>query len=182
MRHFLKKPHILGGIAAATAVAGLVATAWPVKALEFTTTIPLRDKGVATYYVDGHIEGIGPVEFMVDTGSGYMTINEEALNHLKKNGQAEYVKDLGGILADGSRLRVPVYRLTRITIGDACNLEGIEAAVFPGRTRFILGLSALKQTAPFAFSVEPKPALLLGNCRNLPAVQSASAVETGGQI
>lgn len=174
MRHLFERPQFLGFIAAATAAAGLVIAAWPARALEFSTTVPLRDKGVATYYVEGAIDGVGPVEFMVDTGSGYMTINEEALDQLKKNGRAVYVKDLGGILADGSRLRVPVYRLSRIVIGSACELQNVEAAVFPGRTRFILGLSALKKIAPFAFSVEPQPVLSLGNCGQ-PPIQSAAS-------
>jgi len=132
--------------------------------LEFLATIPLVDKGVATYYVHGHIDGMGAVEFMVDTGSGYSTINESALEQLKRSGDAVYLRDLGGILADGSQLRVPLYRLSRVTIGDHCQLHGVEAAVFPGHTRFILGLSALKQAAPFAFAIEPTPRLALGRC------------------
>jgi hypothetical protein len=39
----------------------------------------------------------------------------------------------------------------------------VEAAVFPGKTRQILGLSALKKAAPFIFSMDP-PNLVLSNC------------------
>lgn len=130
---------------------------------EFDSDIPMRDKGAATYYVDGNIHGLGPVDLMVDTGSGYMTINEETLGILQASGNATYVKELSGILADGSTMTVPVYRITQLRIGTACTLRNIEAAVFPGKTRQILGMSALRQAAPFIFSMDP-PKLVLSNC------------------
>lgn len=130
---------------------------------EFDTDIPMRDKGAATYYVDGDIHGAGPVDLMVDTGSGYMTINEETLGMLQTSGDATYVKDLSGVLADGSTMTVPVYRITQLRIGPSCVLRDVEAAVFPGKTRQILGMSALRQTAPFIFSMDP-PKLVLSNC------------------
>lgn len=132
-------------------------------AAEFDSDIPMRDKGAATYYVGGEIHGVGPVDFMVDTGSGFMTINEETLALLMRSGDATYSRDLTGILADGTTKRVPVYRLTQIRIGEACTLRDVEAAVFPGKTRQILGLSALRQAAPFIFSMNP-PKLVLSHC------------------
>lgn len=135
----------------------------PVLAAEFDVRIPMRDKGLSTYYVPGDIHGIGQVEFMVDTGSGYMTINEETLAELKRQGTVSYVKKLTGVLADGSELLVPVYRISRLNIGGKCTLEDVEAAVFPGKTRHILGLSALSKAAPFIFSVQPAE-LVLSNC------------------
>jgi predicted aspartyl protease len=100
---------------------------------------------------------------MVDTGSGYMTINEETLAILLREERAQYVKELAGILANGNRIVVPVYAISEINIGGECRLENVEAAVFPGRTRAILGLSALTKAAPFIFSVDP-PELVLSNC------------------
>lgn len=132
-------------------------------AAEFDSHIPMRDKGAATYYVNGEIHGIGPVDFMVDTGSGYMTINEENLAILRKSGDAIYLRDLSGTLADGTTTTVPVYRIAQIRIGVACTLRDVEAAVFPGKTRQILGLSALRQAAPFIFSMNP-PQLVLSHC------------------
>ena len=130
---------------------------------EFDSNVPMRDKGAATFYVDGDITGVGAVDLMVDTGSGYMTINEETLGILQESGGATYVKELSGILADGSVLTVPVYRINEMRIGPTCKLKDVEAAVFPGKTRQILGLSALKQAAPFIFSMDP-PKLVLSNC------------------
>lgn len=132
-------------------------------ASEFTSTIPMNEKGAATFYVAGNIGGYGDVEFMVDTGSGYMTINEHALATLMEQGSAHYIKDLAGIMADGTRKIIPVYRVEKVTIGGRCTFHDIEAAVFPNKTRMLLGLSALRQVAPFVFSMDP-PELIVSGC------------------
>ena len=137
---------------------------WTVAGQErFNHRIPMRQKSAATFYVDGYLVGFGPVEMMVDTGSSYTTINEVALKALKRRGQARYLHDLSGIMADGSRKVVPIYRLDGLQIGEECFLDNLDVAVFPGDTRFILGLSALRRTSPFVFSMEP-PTLILSNC------------------
>lgn len=127
------------------------------------TRVDMMNMGASTFYVKGEILGLGKVNLMVDTGSGYSTINEHTLKVLKKNGAARYVKDLIGILANGEKMRVEIYLLSAINIGGSCWLRNIEAAVFPGNTRQILGLSALRKTSPFLFSMEP-PELKLSNC------------------
>lgn len=152
-------PFLRWSLAAALSVASV----YPTYAAEFDKKIPMFSKGAATYYVDGFIEGVGKVEFMVDTGSGYMTINEVSLELLKEQSRAVYVKDLSGILADGTKRIVPIYQISTLEIG-GCQFQNIEAAVFPGKTRYILGLSALKKASPFAFSLEP-PNLTLSHCQ-----------------
>lgn len=137
-------------------------------AVEFGTAVPMRNKGAATYYVSGQIYGVGDIDLLVDTGSGYSTIGEDTLNVLVRHKQAVYVKKLTGIMADGSQMTVPVYRIGGVVIGSECWLNEVEAAVFPGSTRFILGLSALSQAAPFIFSLDP-PELVLSNCESAPS-------------
>lgn len=132
-------------------------------AARFDHKIPMRQTQASTFYVGGYVSGLGEVDMMVDTGSSYTTINEEALKVLQENGAATYVRDLAGIMADGTRKIVPIYRIENMSIGNRCTLRNVEAAVFPGDTRYILGLSALKLAAPFVFSMEP-PTLLLSNC------------------
>lgn len=127
------------------------------------SSVSMIDRGASTFYVDVQLEGAGTSTFLVDTGSSYMTINEDLLASLKEGGQATYVKDLRGTLADGSQQVVPVYRIASLVIGDHCRLDDVQAAVFPGHTRNILGLSALSAAAPFEFSVDP-PELRLSNC------------------
>ncbi|MGR6119870.1 MAG: retroviral-like aspartic protease family protein [Candidatus Nitrosoglobus sp.] len=144
----------------------LITAAQHVVSKEFDTIIAMQEKSSSTYYVHGNINGYGAVEFMVDTGSGYLTINEETLSILKQQKRAHYVKDLKGVLADGREMKVPVYLINAIRIGKDCWLSNVEAAVFPGRTRYILGLSALQMAAPFIFSIDP-PQLILSHCKNI---------------
>mgnify|MGYP001184704855 CR=1 FL=1 len=135
----------------------------PAVAADFGTRIAMMEKAAATFYVPAHIEGFGATELMVDTGSGYVTINEQTLQVLKRQGGVRYVKQLQGVLANGSELAVPVYAIAALNIGGNCWLHDVEAAVFPGDARQILGLSALRKAAPFIFSVDP-PALELSHC------------------
>ena len=132
---------------------------------EFDTRVPIKNRGASTYYVDGHIEGFGRASLLVDTGSGYATINEETLAVLKAKGQTRFVKELRGVMADGSQKIVPVYRIGSINLGGNCVINDVEVAVFPSKTRLILGLSALRKVSPFIFSMEEPPSLLLSNCQ-----------------
>jgi predicted aspartyl protease len=133
---------------------------------EFSITVPMESKGRATYYVKGEIGGHGDVDLLVDTGSGYLTINEVALEDLLREKRADYRRNLRGVLADGRELEVPVYSISALRIGEQCWLNDVEAAVFPGKTRFILGLSALAKAGPFIFRFDP-PTLVLSRCRDL---------------
>ena len=144
---------------------------------DFGTTIEMRAKGGGTtFYVSGHITGLGAVDWMVDTGSGYMTINEKMLLALQASGQVRFVKTLRGRLADGRELDVPVHAIDSVSIGDACWLRDVEVAVFPGNARPILGLNVLQRAAPFIFSFTP-PRLQLSGCES--AIATADAVRVG---
>lgn len=127
------------------------------------TLVKMTDRGASTYYVDVRLAGAGLQQFLVDTGSTYTTINERTLNRLRELGQAEYLRDLEGVLADGSKHVVPLYSIESLSIGDECLLGEVQAAVFPGETRNILGINALRSASPFVFSIDP-PTLSLSNC------------------
>jgi predicted aspartyl protease len=131
-------------------------------------TIPMNQKHLATYYIDANMSGSGDVEFMVDTGAGYTTINENTLALLKQADNAVYIGELTGVMADGSQHRLPVYRIKHLVLGDDCVLANVEAAVFPQDTRMLLGLTALEKAAPFMFSTNP-PRLSLSNCGTITA-------------
>jgi hypothetical protein len=130
---------------------------------QFIFDVPMYSKGASTYYIAGKIGDMPETEFMVDTGSSYMTINEATLNELQASGSPRYLRDLQGTLANGDVLNVPVYKIANVRIGQECLLKEVDVAVFPGNTRQILGLSALSKTAPFIFSTQP-PQLQLSNC------------------
>lgn len=132
------------------------------------TVVPMHIKGASAFHVDVHIEGFGKRAFVVDTGASYTTIDEQTLTILRNKKRATYVQELEGVLADGTNLVVPVYRLASINIGGTCVLQDVEVAVFPSTKRTLLGLSALRRTAPFLFSIDP-PLLELSNCNQTPA-------------
>jgi len=136
-------------------------------AAEFDTVCPLQEKATATYYVAVDFNGHGPEEFMVDTGSSYVMISESTLAMLKGTGQAAFLKQVAGVLADGSKKQAPVYRISSMRVG-GCVINDVEAVTLPGATRQILGLSALKKVAPFAVSVNP-PRLMLSHCKGASA-------------
>lgn len=141
----------------------ITAQAATAAASEPMTAVPMYDKGFSTYYVAGRIEGYGAAEFLVDTGSAYVILTEDALKVLKASGQARYLRELSGVMADGSQVTVPVFLIRGIHVGGDCEIRDVEATVVPRASRLVLGLSALRKAAPFTVSLEP-PSLALSDC------------------
>ncbi len=127
----------------------------------FTTAIPLIEKGTSTFYVSASI-GNSQFDLLVDTGAGYTALNKSLIDELKASGHARQTGIVEGIMANGAIYELPVYEITTLNIG-GCIIRDFEAAEMPAGTRNLLGLSALRQTAPFAFSLEPAE-LRLSNC------------------
>jgi predicted aspartyl protease len=141
-----------------------VLTFVPLQCLAGTTLVPLKPRSdLDTFYVSIGVAEDQAEDYLVDTGAGYMTITSETLKRLQQAGDATRVGELDGRMANGSVVRVPVYRLSEITVGQSCVLRNVEAAVLPGASRGLFGLSALRKASPFQFSVDP-PFLTLSNC------------------
>ncbi len=132
-------------------------------AADTSEQIPMHSKGMSTYYVSGTINNSVTSDFLVDTGSGYVTINKKTLKKMNQQSSTEFVKKISAVMADGSETVVSVYRLATLKLGDNCVINNVEAAVMPGSTPNILGLSALKKVAPFSMSMTP-PSLTLADC------------------
>lgn len=126
-------------------------------------SIPLTSKGTSTFYVSAQLGDIPAKSFMIDTGAGYTTINEDSLAQLKEKGQVVFMRNIGGILADGSQRIVPIWRVDSIALNETCVLNNVEVAVFPGKTRQLLGVSALKKAGAVTLSFNP-PMLILKEC------------------
>ncbi|WP_347985937.1 retropepsin-like aspartic protease [Methylomonas sp. AM2-LC] len=141
--------------------------------------IAMHVSEAGTFYIPIHIKGMQQMDFLVDTGSSYTIINENTLAILKANGQAKYTNQIKGVTADGSVKVVALYTIQSIDIGNNCVLKNVDAAVFPGENRQILGLSALSKVSSVVFSMSP-PSLQLSDCngnrqedRNTPIKVSA---------
>lgn len=128
--------------------------------------VTMQNDGLNSFYVSTTIEGVGQSSLLVDTGASYSTINQKTLKQLQETGNAKYLKKLEGVLADGSRIKVPLYKISGQTIGANCHIRDIEVAVFPNRKQEILGLSTLSKLSPFIFSISP-PRLFLKNCNEI---------------
>lgn len=125
--------------------------------------VPMENRGSSTFYVRSTLQGVGESLWLVDTGSGHSVIRQDTLDRLLDSGDAVFLKNLQGVMADGSTRIVPLYRVSSISLGDGCIIRDIQAAVLPGNQRQILGISALQKAAPFSFSFDP-PTLTLGGC------------------
>jgi hypothetical protein len=127
--------------------------------------IPLHSRGTQTLYVDAIVHGAGQSNLLVDTGSGHSVINQNTLSRLTASGNAHFLRNLKGTMADGATRVVPLYRIPAITLGGYCLISDIEAVVFPDNSRQILGISTLRKAAPFSFSFNP-PTLSLSGCKH----------------
>lgn len=128
-----------------------------------TISIPIHKRGASTFYVKARLGDLNDEDFMVDTGSGYLIINQASLARLKKAGQADYQKNIKAILANGEEFVVQVWRISSFTLSDQCVLHDVAAAVFPGDSRQIIGLTVLERAAPIILSFDP-PHLVLSHC------------------
>jgi predicted aspartyl protease len=135
---------------------------------EGSTLMPLeRHAELGTFYVKVAVADLSLGAYLVDTGASYMTLTPESLIALQgTRGGISYLRDLEGLTADGRSMRVPLYHLTEITVNEGCVIRDVEAAVLPGSSRGLLGLSVLAKAAPFVFSTNP-PSLSLSNCGSL---------------
>jgi predicted aspartyl protease len=125
--------------------------------------IPMQASVASTYYINTEILGAGQHSMLVDTGSAYSVINEETLAYLSSNGQAKFIKQLRGRMADGSERIVPLYRIAAMNLVGNCLIKDVDVAIMNGNSRQIIGISTLMRAAPFGMSFDP-PVLSLNQC------------------
>ena len=166
-------------VAVLTVLAGY-APAGRAETAEFTA-IEIEKRNAGTFYISGALDGFGPLDLLVDTGSSYLVITEPMLALLRETGRASYSRGLEGRMADGSTRVVPVWRVSSLRLGESCWVHDIEAAIFPAGSRTILGMNVLSRLAPFTFSAEPAR-LGLAHCQGpqpAPAMLEAAAPAAG---
>ena len=145
------------------------------------TVVQLKRRNAGTFYVPSVIDGFGAANLLVDTGSSHLVISQEMLDTLAKQDRAIYVRDLRGVMADGSARVVPVYRIASLRLGSGCWIHDVEAAVFPKKSRPILGMSILGQLAPFTLSTDPAT-LSLSRCQAAPKAVVAQRGGSGAEM
>jgi len=128
---------------------------------EYSHAVPMWEKGTATYFISASI-GEHVVDLLVDTGAGYATLNRDIINMLRQDDLAHRSGGIEAVLANGSTLELPVYTITSLNLG-GCIIRNVDVAQTPPNARNLLGLSILKEAAPFSFSLEPAE-LKLSHC------------------
>lgn len=128
-----------------------------------THSLPLLVSASRTFYVEATLGDLNSSKFMLDTGSGYTTINQASFESLQKQHKIRFVKKVTGVLADGSQRTVEIWEVESLTLNGECTLKNIQVAFMPGTQRQILGLTTLAKAAPFTVSIDP-PSLTVSNC------------------
>ena len=130
---------------------------------DFSYEIELEQHEAGTFYVKARLADIADTPMLIDTGSSYVALTRKTFRSLKSGVETEHLRDIEGEMAAGRRIKVAIYRLARLDLGNGCVLRDVEVAGVPGATRDILGISALSRLQPFAISMNP-PKLLFSHC------------------
>ncbi len=126
--------------------------------------LPLSHKGSGTLYIQTQLGSAEHTGWLVDTGSDYSVIDRVTLDRLTARGQASFLKNLRAKMADGSERVIPLYTVSQLQLANHCELRDVKVAVLPKSSRRIMGLSALRQLAPFSVSFDP-PTLTVSGCQ-----------------
>ena len=133
-------------------------------------TLPLLKQDSGAYYVRAVFGREIASDLLVDTGSSYVALSRKTYEQLDDQELVVYLRTIFGTTATGRRVKVKVYAVSGMSLGNDCLLGPVEAVVLPGADRDILGLSALKHLQPFSMSFDP-PTLSFSSCS---AVTSAA--------
>lgn len=117
--------------------------------------IPLEAVQAGTFYVKANLDGVVDTDLLLDTGSGYVSLSKRTFDRIKDDVSTVFQRHITGVMANGSSVSVPVYRIGVLSLSSDCVLHDIEVAVFSNTSRDILGLNALKQIQPFTLQLDP---------------------------
>ncbi len=118
-------------------------------------SVPIYKEHSGTFTVAGAIEGAIETRLLLDTGSTYVVLSPDTFKALTRTRSPEKLRLIKGAMADGSVRQAPVYRLSSLTLSPSCTLTDVEAVVFDGATRDILGISALSRLGEMTVAFSP---------------------------
>ena len=123
--------------------------------------VPLDQSAGGTLNLEATLESAVTASFLLDTGSGLLTLNKATFEALTKGRKLKQSGKSAARLANGKILTVSQYQLSSIRIGQACELGPVEVAVMPGGNN-ILGINTLLKAAPMTITAE---SVTLSGCR-----------------
>lgn len=117
--------------------------------------IPLDPVQTGTFYLKARLDQAVDTDMLLDTGSGYVSLSPATFARIKDDPGTVFLRHIQGVMADGKRMRVPLYSIAELQLSEHCILRDVEVAVMRGASRDILGLSALRQMQPLTLQLEP---------------------------
>lgn len=117
-------------------------------------SLPMQQAKSGNFYVHATLSDEVESDFLLDTGSGYVSLSAKTFKRLK-GATKVFQRNITGVMANGKAVSVPVYRITELSLTEGCVLRDIEVAVFPNADRDILGLNALRRLQPFTMQMDP---------------------------
>jgi predicted aspartyl protease len=123
-----------------------------------TDTLPMARSDAGTFYLHGTIDDKVSTDFLLDTGSGYVSLTEKTFRQIKNETTTEFRRHIRAAMANGKIVAVPVYSVKRLALSSNCILEDIEVTVLANASRDILGLNAIFAMQPLTIQLDP-PAL-----------------------
>lgn len=136
-------------------------------------SVALTSSKVGTLHVGGVLGPAGSTEFLLDTGSAYVVLSDATRARLAAAGALVQVRRLRAVMANNATVDAPVYRVSRLELSANCVVRDFEAVALPGARKNILGLSALREVAPF--TVHLAPARLELTCAPIDQVAAAAS-------
>lgn len=120
-----------------------------------TTRIPMHTVETGAFYIKGNLDGLVDTDMLLDTGSGYVSLSKRTFDLIRDDASTVFQRHITGIMANGRKESVPVYRIGELKLTSECILYDIEVAVFSNTSRDILGLNALMRMQPFTLQLDP---------------------------
>lgn len=124
--------------------------------------IALSRQGTGTLYVEATINNALSASFLVDTGSGLVTLNKKTFSALTRNAKVTSMGYIAARMANGQIQKLQRFSVSSINVGGNCDLGAVEVAVIPSGAN-ILGINALLKAGPFTISANE---LTLTGCKS----------------
>ena len=120
-----------------------------------TAEIPMHEVRSGAFYIKGNLGGLVDTDLLLDTGSGYVSLSQQTFDLIRDDATTVFQRHITGIMANGRKESVPIYRIGELRLTSECILRNIEVAVFRSTSRDILGLNALMQIQPITLQLDP---------------------------
>jgi len=119
-----------------------------------------KDHGILVVPVE--INGFGPLDFVVDSGSADVSVPADVFSTLVRTGTITDSDIIGAdtyAMADGSKVQSPTFTIRSLKVGDKI-VTNVRGSVASAKGSLLLGLSFLERFKSFSIDTTKKELLL----------------------